>query len=248
MASSLIISTLDPLQAVDIEGGALLLLLDLIASFDTIDHQTLRSTTQINFLEYNVLPSKGLSHISQTHHKLPKLVCNYTCDIMFIIYVVIDIIIFTSTIIDIFIIMFIIMVKVQFRRPEFLRKRGHYFKKNCAYLVSLCLREQVGGTINGWPLFDCNFNVFADMILPYGSHYIDMTPSPEPINGATGMWLSCFANVWLAESSRAPALWRHDHNDDDQNMVVLPIVGGRLAMLMEDNLPLNYSVNEMKSM
>ena len=31
------------------------------------------------------------------------------------------------------------------------------------------------------------------MILPYGSHCIDMTPSPEPINGATGTWLSCFA-------------------------------------------------------
>ena len=199
MASSLIISTLDPLQVVDIEGGALLLLLDFIASFDTIDHQTLRSTTQIKFLEYNILPSKGLSHISQTHHKLPKLMCNYTCNIMFIIYVVIDIIIITSTIIDIFIIMFIIMVKVQFRGPEFLRKRGHYFKKNCTYLVSLCLREQVGGTIvNGWPLFDCNFNVFADMILPYGSHCIDMTSSPEPINGATGTWLSCFATCdWL---------------------------------------------------
>ena len=55
-------------------------------------------------------------------------------------------------------------------------------------------------------------------------------------------------NVWLAESSRAPALWRHYHNVDDQNMVVLPIVGGRLAMLMEENLPSKYNVNEMKGM
>ena len=31
-------------------------------------------------------------------------------------------------------------------------------------------------------------------------------------------------NVWLAESSRAPALWRHDHNIGDQNMAVLLIV------------------------
>ena len=79
------------------------------------------------------------------------------------------------------------------------------------------------------------------MILPYGSHCIDMTASPEPINGVTGTW-------WLAESSRAPALWRHDHNVDDQNMVVFPIVGGRLAMLTEENLPSKYNVDEMKSM
>ena len=54
-------------------------------------------------------------------------------------------------------------------------------------------------------------------------------------------------NVWLGESSRAPALWRHDHNVDDQNMVVLPIVGGRLAMLTEENLPSKYNTDEMKS-
>ena len=52
--------------------------------------------------------------------------------------------------------------------------------------------------MDGWPQFECNFNIFADMILPYGSHCIDMTPSPEPINGATGTWLSCFATCdWL---------------------------------------------------
>ena len=55
-------------------------------------------------------------------------------------------------------------------------------------------------------------------------------------------------NVWLAESSRAPALWRHDHNVGDQNMVVFPIVGGRLAMFTEENLASKYNVNEMKSM
>ena len=67
------------------------------------------------------------------------------------------------------------------------------------YLVSLCLHKQVSDTIvNGWPLFECNFNVFADVILPYSSHCIDMTPNHEPINGATGMWLSCFATCdWL---------------------------------------------------
>ena len=43
---------------------------------------------------------------------------------------------------------------------SFLRKMGHYFKKNCAYLVSLCLHEQVGKMIVvGWPQFVCKFNV-----------------------------------------------------------------------------------------
>ena len=37
------------------------------------------------------------------------------------------------------------------------------------------------------------------------------------------------------------------YNVDDQNMVVLPIVGGRLAMLTEENLPSKYNVNAMKS-
>ena len=55
-------------------------------------------------------------------------------------------------------------------------------------------------------------------------------------------------NVWLAESSRAPALWRHYHNVDDQNMVVFLIVGGRLAMFTEENLASKYNVNEMKNM
>ena len=54
--------------------------------------------------------------------------------------------------------------------------------------------------------------------------------------------------VWLAERSRAPALSRHDHNADDQNMMVMAMVGGWLAMLMEENLPSKYNVNEMKSM
>ena len=64
------------------------------------------------------------------------------------------------------------------------------------------------------------------------------------------LWLHVavmLCNVWLAESCRAPALWRHDHNVDDQNMVVLSIVWGWLAMLTEENLPSKYNVNEMKS-
>ena len=128
---------------------------------------------------------------------------------------------------------------------------GHYFKKNCAYLVSLykCLHEQVGDTIvvDGWPQFECNFNVFADMISPYGSLCINMTASPRTYQRRYRHVVVMLCNVLFAESSRAPALRRHDHKVDDQNMVVLPIVGGRLAMLVEENLPSKYNVNEMKS-
>ena len=52
-------------------------------------------------------------------------------------------------------------------------------------------------------------------------------------------------NLWLDESSRAPVLWRHDHNVDNQNMTVLPIIGGQLAMLTEENMPSKYNVSEM---
>ena len=55
-------------------------------------------------------------------------------------------------------------------------------------------------------------------------------------------------NMLLAESSHAPALWRHDQNVDDQNMAVLPIIGGRLTMHTEKKLPSKYNVNEKKSM
>ena len=77
--------------------------------------------------------------------------------------------------------------------------RTDYFKKNCTYLVYLCLREQVGDTtVSGCPQFECNLNVFTDMILQYSSHCIDMAASREPINGVTATWLSCFATCnWL---------------------------------------------------
>ena len=122
-------------------------------------------------------------------------------------------------------------------------------KKNCIHLVSLCLHEQVGNTIvDGWPQFECNFNVFADTILPYGSHCIDMTASPRTYQRLYRHMVVMLCNVWLAESSRAPVLWRHDHNVDDQNMVVLPIIGGQLAMLTEEKLPSKYNADEMISM
>ena len=48
---------------------------------------------------------------------------------------------------------------------------------------------------------------------------------------------------WLQQ---APTLWRHDHNVDYQNMMVLPIVGGWLAMLAEENLPSNTMLMRWK--
>ena len=87
------------------------------------------------------------------------------------------------------------------------------------------------------------------MILPYGSHCIDMTASPRIYQRRNYRYvLVMLYSVWLAASFRAPVLWRHDNNVDDQNMMVLPIVGGRLDMLTEENLPSKYNVNEMKSM
>ena len=75
-------------------------------------------------------------------------------------------------------------------------------QKNHIYLISLCLHEQFGDTIvDGWPQLECNFNVFADMILPYGSHCIDMTTSARTYQRHyrfTGTWFSCFATYdWL---------------------------------------------------
>ena len=68
-----------------------------------------------------------------------------------------------------------------------------------------------------------------------------------------GWELSCTCimmnhNVWFAESSRAPALWRHDRDVNNQNMAMLPIFQGRLAMFTEQNWALNRNVNVTKNM
>ena len=80
------------------------------------------------------------------------------------------------------------------------------------------------------------------MILQYGSHCIDMTASPRTYQRR---YRHMVYNVWLTEISCSPAVWRHDHNVGDQNMVVLPIVGGWLAMLTEENLPSKYTIDVM---
>ena len=89
------------------------------------------------------------------------------------------------------------------------------------------------------------------MICHTAASALTWQPVPEPINGVTGTWLSCFAKRdWLRALVHLHILlllWRHDHNVDDQNMV-LPIVEGGLAMFTEENLPPKYNVNKMKSM
>ena len=61
----------DLLQAVVNEGGAILVLLDLNAVFDTIDHQKLLNLLNQSFGIRGVA-LKWLSHILRTEHKLSK--------------------------------------------------------------------------------------------------------------------------------------------------------------------------------
>ena len=58
------------------------------------------------------------------------------------------------------------------------------------------------------------------MILPHGSNCIDMTAIPRTYQRIYRHVVVMIYDVWLAESSRAPTLWRHDHNVDEQNMLV----------------------------
>ena len=69
--------------------------------------------------------------------------------------------------------------------PDLFFLSGQYFKKKCTYLLSYRLHEQVGDTIvDGWHRFEYNFNVFADMILLYGSHSIWCSiKSVQSLNG-----------------------------------------------------------------
>ena len=123
-----------------------------------------------------------------------------------------------------------ILVKLQFRGPELYRKNGRTILRRISptwYLYSFMNKLAMRLWMDG-----LNLNVISvDMILPYGSHCIDMTASPRTYQRRYRHVFVMLWNVWLAESSHAPALWRHDRNVDDQNMVVLPIVGIDLPCL-----------------
>ena len=82
-------------------------------------------------------------------------------------------------------------VYVQFRGTELFKKKGALFQEEL-YPPGIYMPSQTSWWY-GWSHFKCNFNVCVGMILPYGSHCIDMTASPEPIDGVTDNWLSCFA-------------------------------------------------------
>ena len=55
-------------------------------------------------------------------------------------------------------------------------------------------------------------------------------------------------NVWLAESSPAHALWRHDRDINHQNKVFLSIFQGWLAMFMEEHWTSKHNINGMQNM
>ena len=139
------------------------------------------------------------------------------------------------------------LVKVQFRGPELFKKKGTLFQEEL-YLPGIFMPSRTRwryickwmASISMYFLCFCRYD-FA-IRQPLHRHNI------QPRTYQRRYWhvVVMLCNVWLAESSRVTALWRHDHNDDYQNMAVLPIVGGRLAMLTKENLPSEYNVNEMK--
>ena len=116
-----------------------------------------------------------------------------------------------------------ILVKVQFRGTELFKKRGHYFKKNGTCPVYLCLSEQVGDTIvDGFPISECNL-IFLPIWFCHTQPMYRHDSQSRTYQRRYGYVVAMLCNVWLAESSRAPVLWRHDHNVDDQNMAVLGV-------------------------
>ena len=74
----------------------------------------------------------------------------------------------------------------------------------------------------------------------------DTTGVNRHINYISKQRMHC--NVWLAERSRAPALWRHDKDGNNQYTVFLSMVQRRLAMFTKENSTSKRNVNVMKSM
>ena len=76
---------------------------------------------------------------------------------------------------------------------------GHYFNKNCTYLVSLCSINKL--TIRLW-MDGFNLNVILIVLSIWFCHTAPIASTwqsvPEPINDVTSTWLSCFATCdWL---------------------------------------------------
>ena len=142
-----------------------------------------------------------------------------------------------------------ILVTVQFRGPKLFKKKGALFQEEL-YIPGIFMppwtswRYDCGWMASIWMQFWCFRRYDFAIRKPLHRHDSQSRTYQRRYRHVVVM----LCNVWLAERSRAPALWRHDHNVGNQNMVVLPIVGGWLAMFTEENSPSKYNVDEMKSM
>ena len=127
---------------------------------------------------------------------------------------------------------------------SFLKEMVHYFKNN---VTRLDLHGQVVATIeNWWPPFGRNFYVFADLTSQYGHHCINMTggrhlSTASPARGCHA--LQCMIG-WELSCTCIVTSWSWH---GDQNIAILPIVGGRHAMLTEETSTSKCNVNMMKS-
>ena len=103
--------------------------------------------------------------------------------------------------------LFVIMVKVQFRGSELFKKKRHYFMKNLPtfYIYAFMNKLVI------WMWMDClNLNVILMFLLIWFCHTAVIESTWQPVQNQHLVVMLC--NVWLAESSRASALWSHDHN------------------------------------
>ena len=140
------------------------------------------------------------------------------------------------------------MVKVQFRGPDFLRKMGHYFNKNCTYLVSLCSINKL--TIRLW-MDGFNLNVILIVLSIWFCH-------TAPIASTWQSVLSTYqrryqhvvvmlCNLWLA---RAPVQLHCDVMITTSTTKTwwssCRSLGVNFAMLTEENLPPNTMLMRWK--
>ena len=124
------------------------------------------------------------------------------------------------------------MVKVQFRGPELYKENGALFQIEL-YLPGIFMPSRTS-----WQ-YDCKWMASILIYIQWFCRYDFATRQPLHRHDTQSRTYQrhyrrvvvMLCNVWLAESSHAPALWRHDHNVDDQNMAVLPIVGVNLPCL-----------------
>ena len=115
-------------------------------------------------------------------------------------------------------------VKVQIWGPELFKKKGHYFKNDCIYLVSLDLHPQIGDTIfNGWSWF-----VFISRDRHYRPFSTSVPDDREPVKDVVIIVSQCEIglNTYLLSIEwcpRTPAIVTSWSGRQPSNMVMLPI-------------------------